>query len=252
MCRAFIKRNMKELLREPLSYVFCIAFPLVMLIIMTLINSGIPAQSQINVFDINNLTPGIVLFGFSFVMLFICLQISKDRASAFFVRLYVTPLRPTDYIISYAVPGLLICLAQYVITFSAAGIIGAVTGVRLELSGILAAALFMLPSAILFIGLGFLAASIFGEKTAPSFCSVFISASAILGGVFMDVESMGGTWRSICNVLPFYRAVYAGRSAIDGSLSEALPGFLISVAYAAVICLLGAITFRCKMQSDIK
>lgn len=252
MCKAFTKRNIKEILRDPLSYIFCIAFPLVMLIVMTLINSGIPAQAQMDVFDINNLAPGIVVFGFSFVMLFICLQISKDRSSAFLVRLYVSPLTPGSYIVSYAVPGLLICLAQYIIVFLAAYIIGLFTGFHFRLSALLTPVLFLAPSAVLFVGLGFLMASLLGEKAAPSCCSVFISAASILGGIFMDVDAMGGTWLKICSALPFYRAVSAGRYAVNGSISGAWSGFAVSAAYAAAVCILGVLTFRRKMQNDIK
>ena len=36
---AFADRNRKEILRDPLSYIFCLAFPLVMLAVMTLVTA---------------------------------------------------------------------------------------------------------------------------------------------------------------------------------------------------------------------
>ena len=49
---AYSDRNRKELLRDPLSYVFCLAFPLVMLVVMTLVDTSIPRESGMTVFHI--------------------------------------------------------------------------------------------------------------------------------------------------------------------------------------------------------
>lgn len=43
---AFASRNIKEILRNPLSYIFCIGFPIVMLIVMTIVNSSIPPEAN--------------------------------------------------------------------------------------------------------------------------------------------------------------------------------------------------------------
>ena len=60
---AYSDRNRKELLRDPLSYVFCLAFPLVMLVVMTLVDTSIPRESGMTVFHIQNLCAGIAVFG---------------------------------------------------------------------------------------------------------------------------------------------------------------------------------------------
>ena len=88
---AFSSRNFKELLRDPLSYIFCLGFPLIMLIIMSVINESIPPEANMTLFRIENLAGGIAVFGLSFVMLFTTLTVSKDRSGAFLVRLYATP-----------------------------------------------------------------------------------------------------------------------------------------------------------------
>ena len=38
---AFSSRNFKEIIRDPLSYIFCLGFPLVILFVMTLVKDGI-------------------------------------------------------------------------------------------------------------------------------------------------------------------------------------------------------------------
>ena len=65
----FSWRNIKELIRDPLGYIFCVGFPLVMLIIMTVLDQSIPKDS-VTVFHIEKLAPGVTVFGQMFVMLF--------------------------------------------------------------------------------------------------------------------------------------------------------------------------------------
>ena len=90
--KAFVERNIKELLRDPLSYLFCLGFPVVMLVLMTIINKSIPPQANMTVFRIDNLCAGITVFGLTFLMLFATLLTSKDRTSSFLMRLYASPM----------------------------------------------------------------------------------------------------------------------------------------------------------------
>ena len=64
---AFSGRNLKELLRDPLSYIFCLGFPLVMLVIMSIVNQSIPPEAGMTIFNIENLAGGIAMFGQSFI-----------------------------------------------------------------------------------------------------------------------------------------------------------------------------------------
>ena len=61
----FAKRNVKEIIRDPISYVFLLAFPIIMLFIMNSINSGLPEQARVDTFKIENLSVGVCIFGFS-------------------------------------------------------------------------------------------------------------------------------------------------------------------------------------------
>ena len=93
----FGNRTFKEILRDPLSYIFCVGFPIVMLIVMSIVNDSIPAESGMTVFQLKNLTPGIMVFGLGFVMLFTCIQVSKDRTTALMLRLYTSPIKTIDF-----------------------------------------------------------------------------------------------------------------------------------------------------------
>ena len=103
--RVFIKRNIKECLRDPVTYVFCIAFPVVMLTLFAVINSSVPERQV--VFGYTSLIPGVIVFGFSFVSLSLCLLVSKDCKTAFLRRLYTSPLKPVDFVTGYAVIGVM-------------------------------------------------------------------------------------------------------------------------------------------------
>lgn len=48
----FGNRTFKEILRDPLSYIFCVGFPIVMLIVMSIVNDSIPAESGMTVFQL--------------------------------------------------------------------------------------------------------------------------------------------------------------------------------------------------------
>ena len=93
----FASRNIKEILRDPLSYIFCLGFPLVMLVIMTLVNSSIPKETGMTIFNIDNLAGGVAVFGQTFIMLFTALTVTKDRSGSFLIRMYATPMTSSDF-----------------------------------------------------------------------------------------------------------------------------------------------------------
>lgn len=247
----FGKRTFTEIVRDPLSYIFCLGFPLIMLILMSIINQSIPQEAGTVVFQIQNLAPGIAVFGLTFVMLFTCLQVSKDRSTAFLIRLYASPIKPRDFIIGYTYPLIIIAILQSLITFIAAVIIGGVNGYSFSFINILLCMLVLIPSAILFIGFGLFFATLLNEKAAPGICSILITAACMLGGIWMDVDGIGGILAKVCKALPFYHGVTAARMAISGNYSELLKPLLVIVAYAVVIYLFAVLIFKRKMQSDV-
>ncbi len=84
---AFASRNSKEILRDKLNLAFGIGFPVVLLLLLTAIQSNIPVP----LFVIDHLAPGIAVFGLSFVSLFSGMLIAKDRTSSFMLRLFTSP-----------------------------------------------------------------------------------------------------------------------------------------------------------------
>lgn len=248
----FGKRTMKEILRDPLSYIFCLGFPILMLIIMTIVDRSIPSEAGMTIFHIYNLTPGIALFGLSFIMLFVCLQVSKDRSTAFILRLYASPMKPVDFIAGYTLPVLVLALLQAVIAFLAAVVIGFIVDYQFELTHIILCIFILLPSALVFISFGIFFGSLLNDKAAPGICSIIISAASMLGGIWMDVDSIGGNFAKFCHALPFYQGVSAARFALSGAYKDMVKPALITLVYGIVIYMFAAFVLRRKMQQDVK
>ena len=64
---------------DKLNLVFGIGFPVIVLLLLSLIQSNIP----VDLFEIEQLAPGIAVFGLSFISLFSGMLIAKDRTGAF-------------------------------------------------------------------------------------------------------------------------------------------------------------------------
>lgn len=249
---SFSVRVAKEILRDPLSYIFCIAFPLVMLIVMTLVNDSIPKQANLTIFRIDNLAGGVAVFGQTFIMLFTCLVVSKDRSGAFLTRLYATPMTSMNFIAGYLCPVLILTLVQMVITMTAGIIVSLITGVEMNPLGILTAAAALIPSSVLMTSFGLLFGSLLGEKAAPGICSIIISAATFLGGIFFDAESTGGVMLNVCNVLPFFHAVKCARQASVMALDNFWLHEGVVIAYAVVVTAVAMLVFRSQMKADLQ
>ena len=250
---AFADRNRKEILRDPLSYIFCLAFPLVMLGVMTLVNESIPKESGMTVFRIDNLSAGVAVFGQTFVMLFTGLTVSKDRSGAFLTRMYVTPMTSGDFALGYILPMLVISMCQSALIFIVSWIISLIVGYPLNAAGLICSWGTLIPSAVLFISFGLLFGTLFGEKAAPGICSIIISLGSFLGCIWFDADATGGAMLTICKALPFYYCTKSARSAVRPDLSFAAWGgpLLIVIACAAALTCVSVLVFRARMKADL-
>ena len=90
----FARRCAKEILRDPINLGFGLGFPLILLLLLSALQANVP----VSLFEIDTLTPGITVFGLSFMTLFSATLVSKDRESAFLQRLYTMPLSGSDFV----------------------------------------------------------------------------------------------------------------------------------------------------------
>ena len=94
------KRNFKEILRDPLSLLLGVLLPIFLLLFFSIISKKAPIEA----FKPVSIVPGITIFGFTFITMFIGLLIAKDKSSSFLTRLFISPLKPKDFIIGYSIP----------------------------------------------------------------------------------------------------------------------------------------------------
>jgi ABC-2 type transport system permease protein len=206
--KIFTARNLKEMAREPLLYIFCIAFPLVMLILFAVIGKYAGESAM---FTPKTMLPGIVMFSFTFIMLATTLHVSRDRTSAFLIRLFTSPLKPFHYVAGYVIPFFLAGILQMIVCILAEYLISVITGEGFfSFGATLLLMVEMLPFLLtcLFFGIGI--GSVFSDKSSPAITSIIISASGVLGGAWMPLDTMGG-FATFCLFLPFYPTVYLGR-----------------------------------------
>lgn len=257
----FTKRNLKEMVRDPLLYVFCLGAPVAMLLLFGVVNHF--AAGTVIPFLPLSLIPGLLMFSFTFIMLMESLLVSKDRTTAFLKRLFSSPLRAADFVIGYALPGVLLGALQAVVCIAAGFFAAKLTGEAYF--GIGEAALLLLsqlPMLLFCVFLGILLGTCFNDKSAPGVISVLISASGVLGGAWMPLESMG-SFADFCRVLPFYPSAALGRmitgASYLGGHGEILPytfrenGWLF-VGTVAVYLVAAAVfaffVFARRMQND--
>lgn len=244
----FASRNIKEILRDPMSYVFCLGLPIVMLLVFY----GVFYSQEAYWFSLETLTPGIAVFSLSFSMLFMALLVSKDRATSFLSRLYVSPMRTADYILGYSVPGIAIAVGQVVACYLTAIIIGFIVGKPLSLTGSALAIISTIPAMVMFVGFGILLGSVFSDKAAPGVCSILITLSGFLSGAWMRIDS-GTALNTVASIFPFHPAVSISRIALN-TVETTFANFgvyLVTVClYAGMVVILSVAAFRGKMRSD--
>ena len=253
----FFKRNLKEVFRDSVIYIFCLLFPIAMLLLFNLINSFSGGHTP--TFEIKSIVPGVITFSYTFITLTLSLLISKDRQTSFLKRLYSSPMKSSDFIFGYAIVGVLIGLCQTVVCVIAGGIITLFNGGEyISFGWILILIVTQLPVLIFCVFLGVIMGTLFNDKSAPGITSVLISASGILGGSWMPIETMGG-FETFCRFLPFYPSVYLGRVVTGatnafGSIytfnSFAVISLITVLIYTVVMVAGSIIAFKNSMVSD--
>ncbi len=227
---------------------FGLGFPLVLMVLLSAINSSIPqeAAEATKLFQIQNLAPGISVFGLSFISLFSAQLISKDRTTSFVLRLFTSPLKAFEFILGYTLPLVPMSLAQTVICYIAAILFG------LEIKpNILLAVVVNIPIALVFIALGLLAGTFLNEKAVGGICGALLTnLSAWFSNIWFDTALVGGWFESIANALPFAHAVNAARYAVSGEYAEIMPELLWVIGYAVVLLVLAISAFTIKMKRN--
>lgn len=228
----FAGRCAKEILRDPLNLAFGLGFPLVLLLLLSALQKNIPVP----LFAIDTLTPGITVFGLSFLTLFSATLVARDRESALLQRLYTTPLTALDFILGYMLPMLPIALGQAAACYLVSIPLGLT--IRPE---IVYAVLGILPMAVFNIALGLLCGSLLGVKQVGGVCGALLTnLSAWLSGVWFDLSLVGEGFRRIAYALPFVHGAESAKALLAGAFDTAITN-LLPVALYSLLATAGAV-----------
>ena len=238
----FAKRNFKELIRDPLSLIFEIVLPIFLLFIFQQFN--IPSEN----YKLENFTPAIILFGFSFVSLFTSTLIAKDRNSSLLIRLGTSPMKPSDFILGYIISLIPIIIAQDILFFTVACLLGLTLSIN-----IIFTILISMIISILFIALGILIGSLVSERGTGGLGSIIVQLVCFTSGMYFPKESIGKVFEVICEILPFESSLNIIKGVLNNQLDIiSLQNIIVFVLYTIVTLALAILIFKKKMVSDDK
>lgn len=236
---AFADRCRREILRDPLSLIFGIGLPLVLLTLMSLLEQNTPVE----IFPIERFAPGMAVFSLTFLMLFGGQLLATDRSTAFLARTFASPMHTSGYMLAYAMPLLPLGLLQGAICLSAA----LCFGLPLD-TALLWAELALIPGIFLYISFGLFLGVLCSNQQLGPLASIVIQAASLLGGIWFDLDLIGGAFGRIARCLPFCHAVLCVQTALAGELPAALLHAAVTLGYAAILFAAAAILFGRNMR----
>ena len=235
----FSKRNLKEIIRDPVSLAFGVGLPVVMMIIFYYLYRSVSGMPSI--YGVNSMAPGMAVFGLSFITLFMGMLIANDAQSSFLSRLFASPMKSTDFILGYSLPMLPCALFQIVICLA----IGAVMGMKISIH-ILPAVIFLLIDALFYISLGLLFGSLFNSNQVGGISSLIVNAAAILSGTWIPLDTVKGGFKTVCNMLPFSHSLTLVKNTLAGDYSNTLKDFVWVAISTLIISFAAAAIFKKK------
>ena len=234
----FAKRNFKEIVRDPVSLIFSCLLPLFLLFIFQ--QFKIPSE----VYLINNFTPGIILFSFSFITLFTATLVAKDRETSLLIRLRVSPMKSVEYILGYMLAIIPIAIIQNILFF----ILAIILGLSFSFSIILTILVSLIIS-LLFIFLGIIIGSITTVKGASGISSGIVQLVCFTSGMYFDTSMVGNVFQIICDILPFKSSLNIIKAVLNNGVINFID-IIIFMVYLAIVLVIAVSIFKKKMISD--
>lgn len=236
--KSFAVRSFKEIIRDPLSTVFALLLPLVLLIVFQQLK--IPNA----VYDIQNFTPSIIVFSFSFITLFTATLVAKDRSTSLLARLCASPMKAYEYILGYTLAILPVAVIQNILFFSSALILGLKPNINIIYTALLSIAV----SAV-FIMLGILIGSVTNERSSSGISSVIVQLVAFTSGMYFSNDMLGKVFKTVCDILPFSHCLNIIKAVMGTQIDNIPISVIVFIAYIAVITIVAVLLFNRKLRN---
>jgi len=235
----FAARNHKEIVRDPVTLLIGLGLPILLMGLFSVMQKNMPFAF----YEISNLTPGVIVFSFSFLTLFSGMLLGKDRSFSFLMRIFASPMSAGDYILGYVRPLLSIAFLQIILCLLAAMFLG----LSLDSSILWMVGVLMIIS-LLYISLGLLFGTIFTDKQVGGIFAIFVNVSTWFSGTWFEPDMIGGTFQAIAQFLPFVHAVSAASAIQSTSYTEAFIPLVIVIGYTIIIFAIAILLFKRKMR----
>ncbi len=223
-----------------MSIIFSLGLPLIFLVIFQQLN--IPSPE----YNIMNFTPGIIIFSYSFLTLFVATLIAKDRSTSLLSRLFASPMKPYEYIGGYFISLLPLTLLQSILLFGTSLLFKMPFNTNLILT-----ILVLIPIALLFIALGITIGLITSEKASGPVGSLIVQLVAFTSGMWFDMSMTGKVFSTIASILPFNSILKITKAVLNGNGLN-IQYVIVSAVYIVIFSLIAIILFKRKMVSDNK
>jgi len=242
---AFLNRNIKEIIRDPLSIVFLLVIPSLLFIILESIMISLNIDlNTVPQFKIEAMVSGMIVFSFSFASIFLGNIIANDRESCFLLRLKATPMKSHNFILGYTLVMLPFTLIQEIIM----AFIGIILGLKLTLN-VLLSMLIIWPLSLLFIGCGIIFGICFNSRSVGGISSILPMATSLLGGIFFPLDLIEGPFKTICYIFPFANAINIEKNIIYNNF-DILLNLVVVIIYIVVIYSVSIFVFDYRLKHD--
>lgn len=236
-------RNLKEIIRDPLSLVFTLGVPLFLEVLFYFIFHNMTSQ-----FEMKYLAPGIVVFSQSFLTLFVGILLATDRNTSFLTRLYVSRPKSYEFVLAYGLAILPLVAVQSVLFF----IVGGIIDRSIFQVGMIYAILLAFVTSQFFIAIGILFGSICNEKSVGGVTSIVIAGQSVLSGMWFPIDGLNRGILVFMKVLPFKNATMLVQNAMNG-IGDMFYDFglplIVVIAYTVVAYIAAVLVFGHKMKN---
>jgi len=236
MSVGYLVLELRRTVRSTRFLIFTIVFPVVLFLLYTGIFGG-GQDAAVGVLMVN-----MAAYGAMTGALFAGSRVAVERAAGWQRQLRLTPLSGPGYLSAKGLTAMVLALPAVILV----PLVGAVfEGVSLDAAGWLRIVLGTWLAAIPFALIGLLIGQLGTPESLQPIMTLTMMVMALLGGIFIPVDTMPGWLLNVAHALPSYWLGQVGRGAVTSDLAVNLgQAVLVLAVWAAVLAVLVTRRYR--------